>query len=183
MTYRIIRSNRRSLCAQIREGQLVVRAPKEASQGEIERFLLKHKDWIEAHLTKAQEQKRALEHCPKLTPEEVRALRAKAKKVIPERVAYYAPLIGVTYGKITIRMQRSRWGSCTANGNLSFNALLMLAPLSVLDSIVVHELCHRKQMNHSRRFYEEVLRVYPAYRQERRWLTKNGHLLFASVSK
>ena len=95
-------------------------------------------------------------------------------RVIPERVRYYAPLVGVTYGKVTIRNQRTLWGSCSAKGNLSFNCLLMLCPPEVIDSVVVHELCHRKEMNHSERFYAEVLRVFPEYRKWDRWLKKNG---------
>ena len=83
-------------------------------------------------------------------------------------------MIGVTYKRITIRKQKSRWGSCSAKGNLNFNCLLMLTPPEVIDSVVVHELCHRKEMNHSQRFYEEVLRVFPEYKQWDRWLKKNG---------
>lgn len=109
-----------------------------------------------------------------LTSEEIRELADKALNVIPERVAYYAPKVGVTYGRITIRNQRTRWGSCSAKGNLNFNCLLMLTPPEVIDSVVVHELCHRKEMNHSKRFYDEVLRVYPNYFECDRWLKKNG---------
>ena len=93
----------------------------------------------------------------RLTAEELRALSDKAREVIAARVAYYAPRIGVTYGKITIRRQRTRWGSCSSRGGLSFNCLLMLAPPEALDSVVVHELCHRKEMNHSDRFYAGAL--------------------------
>ena len=88
----------------------------------------------------------------KLTREKVIALAEEALKVIPERVEYFAKVIGVTYGKITVRNQKTRWGSCSSKGNLNFNCLLMLAPPEVLDYVVVHELCHRKQMNHSKAF-------------------------------
>ena len=73
------------------------------------------------------------------------------------------------------------WGSCTAKGNLNFNCLLMLTPPEVLDSIVVHELCHRKHMNHSAEFYAEVLRVYPDYRKWEKWLKENGKRLIAQM--
>lgn len=109
--------------------------------------------------------------------EEIRSLADQALKVIPERVRYYAPLIGVTYGRITIRNQRTKWGSCSAQGNLNFNCLLMLTPQEVLDSVVVHELCHRKEMNHSERFYAEVLRVFPDYKKWDKWLKDNGPVL------
>ena len=118
----------------------------------------------------------------RLTMEEIRRLAQEAVRVIPERVAYYAPKVGVTYGRITIRNQRSRWGSCSSKGNLNFNCLLMLAPMEVIDSVVVHELCHRLEMNHSRRFYEHVLRVYPDYYRYHDWLKKNGTALMRRMT-
>ena len=125
--------------------------------------LSKNRKWIETHLAKAQAREQAKGSCHHLTTDELRALADKARKVIPARAAHYAPLIGVTYGRITIRNQRTRWGSCSSKGNLNFNCLLVLAPPGVLDSVVVHELCHRKEMNHSEKFYAEVLRVFPDY--------------------
>ena len=81
-----------------------------------------------------------------------------------------------------IRRQRSRWGSCSSKGNLNFNCLLLLAPPEVFDSVVVHELCHRREMNHSERFYAEVLHVFPEYWQWNRWLKENGKLLMARMA-
>ena len=183
MEYEIIRSDRRSISAGIKEGRLIVRAPRQMSEREIEAFLARHRRWIESHIQREEEKRRAAEKCSTLTPEALRDLVKKAMQVIPERVAYYAPKVGVTYRKITIRLQRTLWGSCSAKGDLSFNALLMLAPIGAIDSIVVHELCHRKEMNHSRRFYAEVLRVFPNYYTERRWLKENGYLLFAAAKR
>ena len=113
----------------------------------------------------------------KLSAEQIRALADQALQTIPPRVARYARLLGVTYGRITIRYQRTRWGSCSSKGNLNFNCLLMLTPLEVVDSVIVHELCHRKEMNHSERFYREVLRVYPDYWRWDKWLKENGELI------
>ena len=78
------------------------------------------------------------------------------------------------YGSISIRSQKSRWGSCTSKGNLSFNCPLMLTPPEVIDSVVVHKLCYRKEMTHSSVFYAHVLRVFLEYRAWRRWLKDNG---------
>jgi len=113
----------------------------------------------------------------KLTQQELDALKKEAKLLIPERVRYFAAKLGITYGRIAIRAQRSRWGSCSSKGNLNFNCLLMLAPTEVTDSVVVHELCHRKEMNHSDRFYREVLRVFPDYWKWDRWLKDHGREL------
>jgi predicted metal-dependent hydrolase len=115
-----------------------------------------------------------MEGIHRLTPDEIQALANRALEVIPQRVAHYAPLIGVTYGRITIRNQRSKWGSCSSKGNLNFNCLLMLCPPEVRDYIVVHELCHRKQMNHSPAFWAEVARVLPEYKSREAWLKANG---------
>lgn len=177
--YEIIRTGRKTLAAEIKNGRLILRVPRRATDEEIRVFLQRHRRWIETHLAKA-EQTTAL---PKLTEAEIQTLRAQAAEVIGARVAHYAARLGVSYGKITIRFQRSRWGSCNAKGDLSFNCLLMLAPPEVLDSVVVHELCHRRQMNHSKAFYEEVLRVMPDYRQRHRWLKENGPSLLARAGK
>ena len=80
----------------------------------------------------------------------------------------------MTPGRVTIRNQKSKWGSCSSKGNLNFNCLLMLTPPEVLDSVVVHELCHLKEMNHSPRFYAEVRRVFPDYDKWDRWLKEHG---------
>ena len=108
------------------------------------------------------------------TREEIQELADKAIAVIPQKVKYYAEIIGVSYGRITIRNQKTRWGSCSSKGNLNFNCLLMLFPDEVIDSVVVHELCHRKHMNHSKAFYAEVERFFPQYQNCRKWLKENG---------
>jgi hypothetical protein len=181
MEYELIRSARRTIGAQIKNGRLIVRAPYLATRGAVERFLGENKARIESMLEKARAREEKKAAVPKLSPEEIRALAAEAKKVIPERCAHFAPLVGVTYGRVTIRTQRSRWGSCSAKGNLNFNCLLMKAPPEVLDGVVVHELCHRKEMNHSARFYAEVTRVLPDYKKRRKWLDDNGDLLMAML--
>lgn len=180
MEYGIIRSDRKTLAAEIRHGKLTVRAPLRASDEDVARFVREHRRWIEKHLARSLAAERAAD-TQRLTVEELRALAEEARRVIPQRAAYYAPLIGVTYCRITIRSQRSRWGSCSRKGNLNFNCLLMLAPPEVLDSVVVHELCHRKEMNHSARFYAEVLRVFPDYRAKYGWLKENGGELMARL--
>ena len=177
----IIRSSRKSISASVKDGVLTVRAPLFTTDADIARFLEKHRAGIDRLVKKAEEREKEKVSVRKLTPDESDELYEKAKDVIPERVAYYARLIGVTYGRITIRRQRSRWGSCSSKGNLNFNCLLMLTPPEVIDSVVVHELCHRKEMNHSKRFYAEVLRVFPDYRKADKWLKENGHRIMASV--
>ena len=167
----LIRSRRKTLSLQIStDGRLIIRAPLRLPQKDIDRFVQSKAEWIEKHLAEIDSRPAV----PALSMEEIRQLAEHAAEYIPERVRHYAPIAGVTYGKIGIRCQKKRWGSCSSKGDLSFNCLLMLAPPEVIDSVVVHELCHRKEMNHSPRFYAEVLRVFPEYRKWDGWLKKNG---------
>ena len=109
-----------------------------------------------------------------ITEEERQNGILRAKKIFPERTAYFAKRMGVTYKRITIREQKTRWGSCSSAGNLNFNWLLILAPPEVLDYVVVHELCHRREMNHSQAFWKEVEKILPDYRERQKWLKDNG---------
>ena len=182
MEFEVIRSNRKSMAVEIKLNKLIIRAPLQATNEEINSFMLKNKAWIEKHLAKAAAQQQAVASVKKLTIDEIRQLADKALEAIPERVKHYAPLVGVTYGRITIRNQRSKWGSCSNKGNLNFNCLLMAAPPEVLDSVVAHELCHRKHMNHSGAFYAELYRVFPDYDRCRTWLREQGPLLMRRMT-
>lgn len=177
MKVTVIRSNRKTVAIQVNSDlSVTVRAPRSASEKDIEEILKKKEAWISKHIEKIKKTKERLEaeSTEKLTREKVIALAEEALKVIPERVEYFAKVIGVTYGKITIRNQKTRWGSCSSKGNLNFNCFLMLAPPEVLDYVVVHELCHRKQMNHSKAFWLEVEKVLPNYKEVRKWLKEEG---------
>ena len=165
--YRLIRSDRKSIGIQITADGVIVRAPKRLCAAQIDRFVQSKRSWIEAHLSKVPAPQ------PKFTMEEIEALAQKALTVIPDRVRHFAPLVGVSYGRITIRNQRSRWGSCSGQGNLNFNCLLMLTPGHVIDYVVVHELCHRLEMNHSPAFWAQVERILPGYRESRQWLKEH----------
>ena len=152
MDVRVIRSRRKTVALQVLGlNDVVVRAPMRMSNREIEEFVQQNMDWIQKNLKKVAENQKEEEEIVPMTEAEVRELAEQATQLIPERVKYFAPLVGVTYGRITIRNQKSRWGSCSAKGNLNFNVGLLLAPPEVLDYVVVHELCHRKEMNHSHR--------------------------------
>lgn len=184
-TVEIIRSKRRSIAVEIRPDlRVVVRAPQHMRDADIARFLEEKSAWITAHTEimrrrlAAREEKRQ----PPLTAAGIAALTAAAKTVIPERVAHFAPAVGVGYGQLHIRHQKSRWGSCSAKGNLNFNCLLMLCPPEVLDYVVVHELCHRLEWNHSPRFWAAVERVLPGYAAQKSWLKENGNALIERLS-
>lgn len=178
--YRVIRSSRRTISVQIApSGEVLVRCPRRMSNADIRRFVESKSGWIEKHL----EKRTAAARLPVFTDEQLQVLARQARQTIPERVAHFAPLVGVTYGRITIRSQHTLWGSCSGKGNLNFNCLLMLTPPEVLDYVVVHELCHRKEMNHSARFWAEVGQVLPDYEIPRKWLRENGTALISRLER
>lgn len=181
----VIKSNRKTLAISIKEDlSVTVRAPRRASKAEIERILKEKEQWIQKHISLMKEKKSRLDEIKEnsLTDAELKELKAKAKLIIPERVAAFSKIIGVDYGRISIRCQKTRWGSCSSKGNLNFNCLLMLAPPEVVDYVVVHELCHRKEMNHSKAFWSEVEKVIPNYKVYLRWLKEEGSLIMRRLN-
>ena len=179
MDYILKRSKRKTIGLEITDKGLVVRAPLHASQREIERVIRQHREWILRRMAEKEILQAKIRQKGLLTQEEIKDLADRARAYIPQRVAYYAPLLGVQPGRITIRTQKTRWGSCSAKGNLNFNCLLMLTPPEVIDSVVVHELCHLLEMNHSNKFYNHVLSVFPDYRRQHAWLRKHGPEIMA----
>ncbi len=173
MEYTVIRSDRRSTSIQIVKGEIVVRTGRRTSVRQIEKVLKEHEDWIRRTLRRYEESREKAD-TEKLSEDDIKKLTEEAREYIPGRVKYYAGIAGLEYNRITIRHQKKRWGSCSSKGNLNFNCLLMLAPKEVVDSVVVHELCHLIEMNHSDRFYRQVLKLFPDYYKWNRWLTKNG---------
>ncbi len=181
-TVQIIRSRRKTVGIEIPSGDLVlVRAPLRTPVYELRRIVDEKRDWIEKHLAEAARRDEALAAVPLLAPAEADALADRALAWFPPRVQAWAGRIGVRYGRITIRNQKTRWGSCSSAGNLNFNCLLMLCPEEVRDYIIVHELCHRLEMNHSPRFWTEVAKQLPDYRQQQKWLRINGPALLARI--
>ncbi len=177
MNVTVIRSNRKTIAIQVNPDMtVIVRAPKRATEKDIERILLEKDKWIKKHIeqfkiSKAENEARGIKP---LTSDEIRKLADEALEYIPERVQYFSKIVGVDYGRITIRNQKTRWGSCSSKGNLNFNCLLMLTPPEVIDYVVVHELCHRKEMNHSKAFWSEVEKVIPDYKRWVKWLKEEG---------
>ncbi len=174
--YQVIRSRRKTLAIEVKtDGTVVVRAPKNLSHSRIDRFVREKEDWIRTRL----EKNALLASSPPLTAEELRDLTAQAQGTLPEIAARYAKKLGVSYRRITIRCQKTRWGSCSSKQNLNFNCLLMLTPPEVQEYVVVHELCHLKEMNHSAAFWTEVERILPDYRERRQWLREHEAALLA----
>jgi predicted metal-dependent hydrolase len=168
MDYQLIRSRRRTVAIQILKDGVIVRAPMKLPAAVIQAFVESKRGWIEKKLA-AQTQV-----LPGFTQAQLDELTGQAKQELPQKAAQYAALLGVDYGRITVRHQKTRWGSCSGKKNLNFNCLLMLAPERVRDYVVVHELCHLLEMNHSSRFWALVEKRMPDYRDARRWLRTRG---------
>lgn len=180
----LIRSARKTVAIQISsEGEVTVRAPRRCSRWMIDNIVTEKRGWI---LKKQAEIRRRAEFLqeqerqqPRLSEAEQIKYRKLAGQVLARKVEQYARQMQVTFGRITVRDQKTRWGSCSAKGNLNFNWRLVLAPEAVLDYVVVHELAHRKEMNHSERFWSQVEDVMPDYRSHRLWLKENGDFLMS----
>jgi hypothetical protein len=153
---------------------VILTAPLRMSEREVERVLVEKRDWIE--------RQRALQ-VPRLRldPAAVDEAEARlaARELVCMRAEDEAQRLGVTYRSIRIGDQRSLWGSCSPCGTLSFNWRLVLAPLDVLDYVVVHELCHLRVPNHSPRFWRLVEHARPGWRDQRDWLREHGPELLA----
>lgn len=178
----LVRSARRTIAIQISpDGSVTVRAPKRCSRAALEEFVAEKRDWItrkqeELRERAALRQEKEAEQ-PRFSEAEYQRYRELAGRVIARKAEQYARQMQVTYKRITIRDQKTRWGSCSAKGNLNFNWRLILAPEEVLDYVVVHELAHLKEMNHSGRFWKQVELVMPDFAKHRLWLKQNGDML------
>lgn len=184
LPYTLVRSSRKSCAISIdSEGQITVRVPLRISQKEIEHLLVEKRIWIITRYLEA-EKHRQNRPVSNLTDIQRVALEkryiAAAKEYFPKRVAYFIQFTGGSYNRISIRDQKTRWGSCSARGTLSFNWRLMLAPPTIADYVIVHELCHLTYMNHSADFWHKVESVYPDYRTARKWLKDHGNDLVIS---
>lgn len=176
------RSKRKSAAIKITaDMQIVVFVPLYVSDNEIERMVISKSKWIDEHMLKVQSTIDERSKLEKITFEQVKELADQAVEYIPKRVKYYAEKENFVYNKITIKNLVSRWGSCSTKGNLNFNCLLMLMPDYVIDYVVVHELCHLREMNHSEKFWAEVEKIMPDYQRAEIWLKQNGGNLIARM--
>ena len=178
----VVYSRRRTLGLEVRaDGRVILRAPKGLSNQAVMDFVKERQAWIVQKWFETERIRRQKAERPPRDYEQNPALEAQyrkeARRRITERAAYFAEKMGVDYGRIAIKAAKTRWGSCSARGNLNFHWKLILMPPAILDYVVVHELAHRIEMNHSPRFWAQVERILPDYRERRRWLKENGGLI------
>lgn len=183
-TIKIVKSNRKTFSLEVkRDGSVILRAPIFASNRQIEEFYNKNKAWLEKHIIENENRTEESRSYPAFTEDEIKALKARAKQYIPKRVEYWAEIIGVKYNSVSIRAQKTRWGSCSSKGNLNFNCLLMLADTEAIDYVVIHELCHIKELNHSKRFWSLVEVYMPNYKEVQKHIKSMELQIFSRLGK
>ena len=169
--YQVIRSARKTMTLEVRrDGNVIVRAPLRTGLPRIKRFVNQKQEWVLGCLERTKEYREQKPLSADLSESKRNVYIRKAKETITKRVSYFARLMGVSYRNITIREQKTRWGSCSSEKNLNFNWKLVLLAPELLDYVVVHELAHRREMNHSKDFWKIVEAELPDYRERRRRL-------------
>ena len=167
MDYKLIFSDRKTVSLTVKNGEITVRAPKKMPHSAIENFIKSHASWIE----KALEREKIRSERHQLPSEaEVKKLKKAAKIYLTDKTNYFANIMGLKCGRITITSAKTRFGSCSSKGNISYSYLLMLYPEAAREYVVVHELAHLKEMNHSKRFYKIIEEILPDYKERRRML-------------
>lgn len=167
--YRLVRSKRRTLALQIKNGELTVRAPEGLEKSRIDDFVQRREEWILTHIARQEEHMRL--H-PEPDEDQMRRLRGMAEEILPQRVEYYGKITGLHPKQIRINQAKTRFGSCSSRGNICFSWRLMEYPPEAVDYVVLHELCHLRFMDHGAKFYALVEQYMPDWRQRREMLKK-----------
>jgi len=165
--YEIIYSDRKTLALSVKDGRLIVRAPRRTAKERIERVVASHLDWARKHMEK---QRWKAELTSSLTEEQIADLKKRARAVLTAKTEYFSQIMGLKHGRITITSAKTRFGSCNSKGNICYSYRLMLYPEEAIDYVVVHELAHLLEMNHSPRFYSIVAKYLPDYKRRARLL-------------
>ena len=163
--YKTVKSDRRTVAIEIKnDGSVTVRAPRSYTERAIEAFVLSKEKWIMKHLASLPEPS------PSFSENELEEMRKRTASLIYPRVEYYSALMGLTPTSVKITSAKTRFGSCSSKNALCFSLYLCLYPSEAIDYVVVHELAHIKEMNHSRNFYKVVESVLPDYKERQRML-------------
>ncbi len=203
--YKIIRTKRRTISLQIITNKLIVRSPKFTPIHIIESFIYKKSSWINKHLTNTSIIKKykngekflylGLEYPLTKTNDKLFfnginfigngsfedflfLYKSHFMNLATSRINFFSKKYNLPYNKLSIRAQKTRWGSCSATNNISLNYLLMMAPVAVIDNVIVHELCHTVHKNHAKEFWQLVLKILPDYKIHHKWLKKNSTKLY-----
>lgn len=169
MEYKIVYSDRRTISICVKDSTVTVRAPRGTTEQRIKNVVSEHIAWIEKQLEKQKINR--VKDVP-LTDEQIKILKNNARIILKQKTEYFSKYMGLKYGRITITSAKTRFGSCSSKGNISYSWRLLLYPEEAIDYVVVHELAHLKEMNHSKAFYKIVEGVFPDYKARRELLKK-----------
>ncbi len=168
MDYEIIYSKRKTLCLQVkRDGRVVIRCPYHSSKKRIDEFYNAHIEWVQRKL---ELNKNRMVPINELSGTEIAELKKKALEYIPRRVDYFANIMGVTPSHVSINQAKTRFGSCSSKKRLNFSCNVMRYPIEAIDYVIVHELAHLTELNHSKKFWAIVKGVMPDYKERQRLL-------------
>ena len=167
MDYKIVYSKRKTLSICIKDGAVIVRSPFGVSSERISTFVKSHGEWINHSLEKQQKRRAKFEN---LTEEDISALKREAKIYFVRETERISKIMGLKYGRITITSAKTRFGSCSSKGNISYSYRLMLYPEAARQYVIVHELSHLVYMDHSKKFYQLIEKYMPNYKEIRKLL-------------
>ncbi len=162
--YTIVKSNIKHTYIQIKNGEVIVKAPKKMSNKNIKEIVEKQRSWIDKKLK--EEKKMQLELITPITQEETQYL----KKIVEKSIEKYSKNIGEKPNKVTIKKMKYAWGSCTSKRNIAINIMLAKKPKELIEYVVLHEICHLKYMNHSKNFWNLVNENMENYKEYRKRL-------------
>lgn len=164
MEYEILYSKRKTVCITVKDNKVIVKSPIGTAKRRLDELVIKHKGWIEKQLSRQNDQilKDSI-----LNDEQIKALRKKAKLTLTDKTTRFAKNMGLSFGRITITSAKTRFGSCSSKGNIAYSWRLMLYPEEAQDYVVVHELAHLIEMNHSAKFWRIVERYLPDYKSRK----------------
>lgn len=166
--YKLVRTKRKTVALYVRQdGSVEVRAPHKVSKSYIDSFVEKKSDWIRTSLDRISERRKE-KKIIRLTGPEVKQYQVQFKEYLEIRCKEIARIMGLQYGKIRVNKAKTILGSCNARADLSFTFRLIFAPKELIDYVIVHELSHIKEMNHSARFWAIVEEIMPDYKQRRK---------------
>lgn len=169
MKYEVIYSERKTVNISVKNGNVIIKAPKKIKKSELIKIIEKHSAWIEKAVKREEEKRSKYEN---LTEEQIKALKKSARAYLTEKCEYFARVMGLSYNRITITSAKTRFGACSSAKNISFSYRLMLYPEPAREYVVVHELAHLKEMNHSKKFYAIIEKYLPDYKERKKLLKK-----------
>ncbi len=169
MKYNLIRTNRKTVSLSINDGNLIVRAPLNTSLKLIDEILKSHEKWINKRLEISSQRS---EKFKSLDDKKIKKLKEEAKIYFRDKSREFSKIMGLKHGRITITSAKTRFGSCSSKGNISFSYRLMLYPDEAREYVIVHELAHLVYMNHSKAFYALIAEYLPDYKERKKLLKK-----------